>query len=133
MFSFKSNKQLKQQQYQPPTSPGDNTYTRQLHPTKYGRVQTTCYEVSDNNLLLTSNEDGSLVESELSTTDQHLLAAPATPAADIVDELDVLGDTTNDKLTKEDLLKLATTKSWALNTKSCDLEIWGLILEILVK
>jgi len=121
MFSFK-NKQQKQQQ--PPTSPGDNTYTRQLHPTKYGRVQTIDStkpfdeKVSDN-LLLTSNEDGSLVESELSTTDQHLVA-PTTPAADIVDELDVLGDT-NDKLNKEDLLKLANKDEEETNLKKEDL------------
>ena len=128
MFSFKSNKQQKQQHQQPPTSPGDNTYTRQLHPTKYGRVQTIDStkpfdeKVSDN-LLLTSNEDGSLVESELSTTDQHhTLVAPATPAADIVDELDVLGNTTNDKLNKEDLLKLAAKEEeGAVSIKKEDL------------
>jgi len=121
MFSFK-NKQKQQQQQQSPTSPGDNTYTRQLHPTKYGRVQTIDskpFDEVDNNLLLTSNEDGSLVESELSTTDQ---VAPATPAADIVDELNTLGDTTNDKLNKEDLLKLAAKEEeGAVSIKKEDL------------
>jgi len=119
MFRFKSNKQKQQQE--PPTSPGDNTYTRQLHPTKYGRVQTIDsrpFDEMSDNLLLTSNEDGSLVESELSTNDQ---VAPSTPAADIVDELDVLGNTTNDKLNKEDLLKLANKEEEESKVKKEDL------------